>query len=90
VAIGGAARDVLLAHFTKKWRNRTCPVCGTARWDLQGHITLTLADKPGEHQFIVGGPGMPCVAAICQECGNTLLFNLVVAGVVAGGTAPSP
>jgi hypothetical protein len=89
VAIDAEIKDKLLAHFGKTWRNRACHLCGGARWDLQGHLTFVLSDKPGEQQLIMGGPGLPCVAAICQQCGNTMFFNLVIAGAVQGG-APSP
>lgn len=90
MAIDAEIKDILLAHFAKTWRNRACQVCGNARWDLQGHVTLVLSDKPGEPQqtMMVGAPGLPCIAAICQQCGNTLFFNLVIAGAVVGGGPP--
>jgi len=66
----------VVAHLGQKW-HAGCPMCGTKRWELSGHVTLTLSDAPGA--MVIGGPVLPCIAAVCQNCGNTVLVNLVAA-----------
>lgn len=70
----------LSEFINARWSTKKCSMCGSNNWDITGHITLIVSDVPGLMQ--VGSPALPCAAAICQFCGNTVIVNLVVAGIV--------
>jgi hypothetical protein len=65
------------------WGARPCYVCGSARWEVLGHVTIALGNMPGQAQF--GGPALPCAAVVCQTCGHTLLLNLATVKLVPHG-----
>jgi hypothetical protein len=72
------AQHALAAHITRTWVRKECLQCGAYNWALHGYITLTIADTLGSS---IGASILPTAAAVCQVCGNTVLINLVVAGV---------
>jgi hypothetical protein len=72
------AADALAGHIHRTWTRKECLQCGTNNWALHGYITLITADNLG---VALGAPILPSAAAVCQMCGNTVLINLVVAGV---------
>jgi hypothetical protein len=78
VAVDEALRNKIAEHLKRTWRHSACLHCGSATWELHGHITILLSDTVGA----VAAPsaGLPSVAMVCQRCGNTVLINLVVAG----------
>ena len=59
---------------------RSCPLCDTQDWEVYSHVPLPLSPLPSAHVF--GAKALPCVALVCKHCGNTVLVNLVVAGVL--------
>jgi hypothetical protein len=82
------AGDALAEHLHRTWTRKECLQCGGNNWALHGYVTLITADT------LVATPGapiLPCAAAVCQMCGNTVLINLVVAGVpLPPGTSMPP
>ncbi len=57
-----------------------CSACTHTQWTLaDGFVFLSLSDSPGS--IPIGGNGLPSVALTCKNCGNTLLFNLIVLGL---------
>ncbi len=74
--------DAIVSHISRKWLSTECGLCGKNAWDLYGHITLLLSDRPG--LVVPGAPSLPCAAVVCQNCGNTILLSLVAAGLVGG------
>lgn len=58
-----------------------CPLCGNLKWTLvDGFVYLTLQqDFAGV--YIGGSGGLPSVAIVCTNCGNTHLLNLVTLGL---------
>jgi hypothetical protein len=63
-------------HLKNVWKDNPCPMCGTKTWVLAGYIGLTITPDDGAIPW--GAGGIPCVAAICQNCGNTQLVALRV------------
>jgi hypothetical protein len=80
VAVDDATRDKVAAHLKKVWRGAGCVLCGCTTWELHGYVTVVLGDAPGGGA--TGTEGLPCVALVCQRCGNTVFINLVVANAV--------
>lgn len=61
---------------------RTCPICGTSNWGIQGNglVYLQLV-PPGTQGLVIGGVSLPNVVVMCQHCGNTVMLNVFVLGV---------
>lgn len=54
----------------------TCESCGSKSWTTETH---GLVNVPAPNQLC--GVSYPCVLTICDNCGNTKLFNAVMMGV---------
>ena len=64
-------------HLREKWKAATCPMCKTEPgWALSGYVSVPVTGEEGVLPW--GAGGIPCVAAICQNCGNTVLVALRV------------
>jgi hypothetical protein len=55
--------------------------CGTSQWTLGPDIVLLQAlSLPGQAPIALG-VGLPSVALVCTNCGNTQLYNVFVTGI---------
>lgn len=65
-----------------------CAVCGTRNFTLgEGFVRLDLSELHSS-AIRIGGPALPSVALVCQNCGNTILLNLIVLGLTDLAVAP--
>ena len=69
-----------IAHFSAKWAGRSCPMCGIGGWNVQDSTYQLLEFNQGS--LVVGGPVIPVIPVVCNNCGNTLLVNAIIAGVI--------
>ena len=83
---GGASRfteetrNEIIAALNERIRITACPLCGTNGWTLaEGFAPLAL--QGGFYGFQVGERVLPCVALVCNNCGNTHLINLLNIGL---------
>jgi hypothetical protein len=75
-------------HLQAKWRNPVCPIDGANSWTISDVVELRPFTGGG---LIIGaGPLFPFFQVTCNECGYTVLFNAVVAGLVPGATEANP
>ncbi len=74
----------LIAHLAAKWTGRPCPMCGAANWNAQ-NSSFQLMEFHGGN-VVIGGPVIPVVPITCANCGNTVLINAIVAGVLSPRT----
>jgi len=75
-----------IEHLQRKWANRPCPMCGIATWSVQDSTYQLIEFTQGALR--VGGPVVPVIPVVCQNCGNTILVNAIVAGVLASSGTP--
>lgn len=69
------------AWLTKKWTpTRTCFQCGATAWTATAHPVFLQIGQVGIGLTVAA---FPCVAVICQNCGNTILVNAIIAGIVS-------
>lgn len=69
-----------IAWFEEKKKIRTCDCCGENSWMLSEDIVTTpIFSNSG---MIIGGKSYPHVMLICNNCGNTKLFNAVKMGIL--------
>jgi hypothetical protein len=87
VALDAEAIQKIIAHLKRTWTVQTCAMCNQNNWEIHGQITLTLGGMPGHASG--GSQSLPCAAVICQVCGNSVIVNLVVAGLVQAQPWPA-
>lgn len=73
------------AHLKDKWvREVDCPICQSNEW-VPGQILAQAPEYPssGLPRFaqIGAGRAYPLVAVFCTNCGYTVFFNSLVAGI---------
>lgn len=84
MALTEAEQARLFQHINQKWRNKFCFQCSANTWSVDATVKLILGDsKPTG--IVLGGSFQPYATMTCTNCGNTLLINLIVAGVVVPG-----
>jgi len=70
----------IIAHLRNKWQGKTCPMCQIGNWNVQ-ESTFQLTEF-NEGGMVIGGPVIPVIPVICNNCGNTILINAITAGLV--------
>jgi len=79
--MAGFDSQTLIRHLNEKWgAGRKCPQCGVGNWQVQD--SLFELRQFGGGGLVVGGPLIPVVPVTCANCGNTVLVNAILAGVV--------
>lgn len=71
----------IIGHLRDKWVSRPCPMCGIGEWEVQDSVFQLMQFQEGG--LVLGGPILPVVPVTCRNCGNTVLVNAIVAGVVS-------
>lgn len=75
-------------HVNMTWKTKKCPMCGKRDWKVEGVVRLLINDYPSTSALCTEDPvplTLPSAAFVCGKCGNTLLINLVLAGLAKGG-----
>lgn len=68
-------------HLRTKWANRPCPMCGGGPWTVQDSTFQLMEFSEGG--LVLGGPVLPVIPVVCTNCGNTVLVNAIVSGIMA-------
>lgn len=70
-----------VAWLNRNWKgSKQCPVCQNNDWNVGGK-PIELREFHGG-DLVVGSPVYPVLLLTCKVCGNILLFNAIVAGLV--------
>lgn len=69
----------LQAWVNSKGVNPACPACGHRQWTVGDIIAAPVFAEGG---FNIGGPTVPMVQVICNNCAYVRLFAAVPAGLV--------
>jgi hypothetical protein len=78
----------IIQHLEQKWRGKGCTQCGVANWQVQDSTFELREFNAGN--MVLGGPVIPVVPVICANCGNTVLINALISGVMARGPEKEP
>jgi hypothetical protein len=75
--------EEIIKHLTEKWKGRSCPMCGTGNWNVQEKVFELREFNNGG--MVVGGnmPIIPVVPVTCDNCGNSVMVNAIIAGAVS-------
>lgn len=77
--------DKLIKHLTGKWQGRNCPMCNQGNWNVSDKI-FELREYNGGSMVIGGNsPIVPIIPVTCDNCGNVLMVNAIVAQVLEQG-----
>jgi len=72
--------QIAIAHLQEKWEGKPCPMCGVGNWNVN-NSTFQLTEF-NQGNMIIGGPVVPVIPVVCNNCGNTILVNAITAGVI--------
>lgn len=72
-------KDLIESSIRKKTKMR-CPMCGSNQWTLGGEIVSNTTVSVGG-SVSLGGPFIPLIQLICNECGFTSHHALGALGV---------
>jgi hypothetical protein len=73
--------EKLITHLKEKWDGRRCPMCKSGNWSVQDKV-FELREYHGGSMVIGGSALVPVVPVTCDNCGNTILINGIIAGLV--------
>jgi len=69
-------------HLNKKWKGEIfCPVCKENNWAISDSISELREFNQGA--FILGGPIIPLASITCNNCGYSMHFNALKAGLIS-------
>lgn len=71
--------DEALKRKNKKGIN--CSVCGNDKFTLAGGVSNIFITDKVSGGIVIGGPVLPNVPIICENCGNTLFLNMKILGI---------
>lgn len=77
--------EKLLAFLNEKWKDKNCPQCHANTWAIHGYVSLWVSNHPAR---VSGDISLPMAALVCSNCGNTILVNLLMAGIVDKPSTP--
>jgi hypothetical protein len=78
-------RHWLEEHWGTEEGKGACPMCGTNSWTLGDAAELRAYEEGVLH---IGGRVYPVMPVVCVNCGNTVLINAILAGVLQPDTEP--
>lgn len=74
--------EKLISHINEKWKPPfECACCKANSWSIGKQVFQIAEFFSGGLR--VGGPVLPLAAVTCENCGNTVLINALLAGVIA-------
>jgi hypothetical protein len=73
--------EKLINHLKEKWGGQKCPLCLHGEWSVQDNA-YELREFHGGSMVIGGSALIPVVPVTCNNCGNTVLINGIIAGLV--------
>ncbi len=77
----------LIKHITEKWQSPpACSVCRNNDWNVSREV-YELREFHGGSMVIGGSALVPVSPVTCNNCGNVVLVNTLVAGIdLKGGS----
>ena len=75
----------MIQFLNEKWTGTPCPYCRGTEWNVEGKVFELREFNKGD--MYIGGPNssiVPVVPVTCNNCGNTVMVNALIAGVVEG------
>lgn len=78
-------KERFLQFLQEKWEQQICPLCQHNEWTISENI-YELREYRGKNGYLLDGkipvPIVPLIPITCDYCGNTILINALLAGVI--------
>lgn len=74
--------EKIIKHLSDKWKGRSCPMCGAGNWNVSDKV-FEIREFHDGNLVLGSGPIIPLVPVTCDNCGNVILVNAIVAGSVS-------
>jgi hypothetical protein len=75
--------DRLINALDQRWPDpKICPICKNTTWDTLD-IVFELKGYTQDPESNEQPTVMPLVPLTCKNCGNTILFNVIAAGILS-------
>ncbi|MFX0204102.1 MAG: hypothetical protein ACFFCW_49015 [Candidatus Hodarchaeota archaeon] len=73
--------NAVVDWLNQRWEGaKLCPICRNNNWNIsQNPVELREFHGGG---LVLGGPIYPLISITCKNCGHTLLFNAITAGLL--------
>lgn len=85
----GSLQEKLIAWVDSKWLGeKDCPICARNQWTVPEELVELRPYHGGN--LVVGGGVYPAAQLVCGNCGHTLFFNALVAGLIEQFPEPDP
>jgi len=79
--LSGEQMNKAIKWLNEHWKGDTkCMICQNNNWNISDIIFEFRAFSNGN--LIVGGPVYPAIVVICTNCGLSLIFNAIHAGII--------
>jgi hypothetical protein len=77
-----AEQQLVSDWLETKWvGEKCCPICKMDKWNAGVFVSTEL--NMGSTEVILGGCSVtPHIQLVCSNCGNTLIFNAVLLGII--------
>jgi hypothetical protein len=69
-------------HLKDKWKGEPCPLCKSGNWNVTDKV-YELREFHDGNMVIGIGQIVPVVPVTCDNCGNTVLVNSILAGTTS-------
>ena len=73
--------EKVIQQLNSKWENRPCPMCGSNSWNVSDKV-YELREFHGGNLVIGSGPIFPVIPVSCNNCGNSVMVNALMAGAI--------
>jgi ribosomal protein S27AE len=70
-----------ISHLNTKWQNKPCPMCGESNWSVSDKV-FEMREFHGGNIVLGGGAIQPVIPVTCSNCGNSIMVNALVIGVI--------
>lgn len=82
MSLSKEAQEEIIAKITAKvGALKPCSFCGGGPWELANAYTqVSLTDDL--RSIVIGGQMIPAVVVNCRNCGNTVLLNMILLGLI--------
>ena len=74
-------QEKFIEHIQSKWTNRSCVMCGGNEWSCSDYPVTPLGINENKG-ISIGGKIIPLVAVTCNNCGNTVFVNALIAASI--------
>lgn len=81
--------DKFSKYVAEKWKPPyQCGCCKANNWSISDRVFQLAEFSPSG--IVIGGPVVPLAPVTCNNCGNTILLNAIIAGVVEQNKEEAP